>query len=86
MRATPILIAAAAALLAGCNAAPPGQPLHAASDPDAIRCREVLEPPSNVVRELCLTEAQWRQREDGQRRAAQDYLWDVFTRSGIQTQ
>lgn len=72
-----------AAPMASCQAWTPPETAVAEADAGTVICREVLEPPSNVLREVCLTEAGWRDRKEGQARAARDFMWDVFSRSGV---
>lgn len=81
-----VLLAGAAALLAACNTVPPGAPLDSAAAGGEPICREVLEPPSNVPRRYCLTQAQWREYERAGERAADDFMRRLNTSSGVVAQ
>ena len=44
------------------------------ADPGPVTCRDVLEPPSNVMRNRCLTERGWREYERSSERGAREFM------------
>jgi hypothetical protein len=74
IRATGFAVSACAMALAACSTVPPGAPLEGSAAADAVTCRDVLEPPSNVPREVCQTGAQWAEYERARERAARETL------------
>ena len=77
--AGPLLIGAAA--LSACAFDPPA-PASAADD-GAIICREVLEPPSNVLRRYCMTRTGWAAYERDRERVADEYMRRMQTQGGV---
>jgi hypothetical protein len=83
MRIAGPLILSGAAALGACAAQPGGPAASAMADDGPVVCREVLEPPSNVLRRYCMTPAQWAAYQRDREYVVDEYMRRVQTEGGV---
>jgi hypothetical protein len=78
-------LALGAVALSGCGTYTGGETLEANADPNAMECRNLLVPGSNVDRRYCATRAEWATYDDERRSNTQEALRRFLQRAGTTT-